>query len=216
MGGKSSKQTSSSAPSRSRAMVLYDNRKAREAVQHTKSDFVDPRSLVDHLRPGDMIQKKGNLLYQWFYSHFAIYIGRGEVVHVTSPNNRGQGRAVIRRERMEDVFRGELVRKNNHLDNAPAFRSKIRESHKIVKAARDRVHESWDYNVVTHNCEHFATWCRYGREISLQSWGIGDLYSGKISFTEYFEHSVYSLKEKATTLWGWMKRKTMGIFDSIG
>ena len=203
-------------PIRSRAMVLYDDKKAREAVQHTKSDFVDPRSLVDHLRPGDMIQKKGNLLYQWFYSHFAIYIGRREIVHVTSPNNRGQGQAVIRRERMEDAFRGELVRKNNHLDNAPGFRSKIRESLKIVIAARGRVGESWEYNVVTNNCEHFATLCRYGSKISLQSWGIGDLYTGRISFMDYLELSLRSVNEKRTTLISWVRRKTVEFYNSIG
>ena len=117
---------------------------------------------------------------------------------------------------MEDAFCDGLVRKNNHLDNAPAFRDRIQQPHKIVKAARDKDGEDWDYNFMTHNCEHFATRCRYGREVSLQSWGFGDLSSGKITFDEFLEHSIYSIKEKATTLWGWMKRKTMGFFDAIG
>ena len=215
MGNTSSTQTQS-APSRSRALVLYDDGKAREAVQHIKSDFVDPRSLVSYLRAGDMIQKKGNFILQWLYSHFAIYIGNGEIVHVSSPNRMGQGKTTINREYMEVAFCGELVRKNNHLDNAPAFHYRIQEDRKIVKAARDRVGENWDYNFMTHNCEHFATWCRYGREVSLQSWGIGDVISGKITFMEYFEHSGYSIKEKVTTFFGWVKRKTMGFFDSIG
>jgi hypothetical protein len=203
-------------PSRSTALVKYDNAKAREAVQHIKSDFVDPRSLVDNLVPGDMIQKKGNFIHQWFYSHFAIYIGNGEIVHVITPSNKENGKTAISRERMEDAFKGELVRKNNHLDNAPAFRNKIQQPHKIVKAARDRVGEPWDYNFLTYNCEHFATWCRYGREVSLQSWAIGDVISGKISLGEYVDHSIYGIAEKLTTFWSWLKRKTMGFVDSIG
>jgi len=25
---------------------------------------------------------------------------------------------------------------------------------------------SWDFNMIRHNCEHFATWCRFGDEMS--------------------------------------------------
>ena len=213
MGSFVSTQT---APSRSRALVKYDDAKGREAVQHIKSDFVDPRSLVNNLVPGDIIQKKGNFILQWFYSHFAIYIGNGEIVHVITPSNKENGKTAIERQRMEVAFSGELVRKNNHLDNAPAFRNRIQESRRIVKAARDRVGESWDYNFLTHNCEHFSTWCRYGREVSLQSWAIGDVISGKISLSEYVDHSIYGIAEKLSTFWSWLKRKTMGFVDSIG
>ena len=199
------------------ALVKYDNAKAREAVQHIKSDFVDPRSLVDNLVPGDMIQKKGNFIHQWFYSHFAIYIGKGEIVHVTTPDNKQRGKTVIAREHMEDAFKkGELVRKNNHLDNVRAFRNRIHEPRKIVKAARNRVGESWNYCFFRNNCEHFVTWCRYGRRVSLQSWGIGDVIAGNISLCEFVEHSVYGIIEKATTFWSWLERKTVGCIYSVG
>ena len=216
MGNSSSKWTATRPARERNALVVYDERKAKESVQHIKSDFVDPAVLVEYLVPGDMIQKKGNYFFdvQLFYSHFAIYIGNGEIVHVTSPNGMGQRKAVIRRERMEDAFRGGLVRKNNHLDNVPAFRDKVKEKRKIVKVARYWVGKEWKYNFMTDNCEHFATWCRYGRKVSLQSWGIGDLCSGKITFGEYLEHSVYSIKEKATTLCSWMKRKRMEFFHA--
>ena len=214
MGSSSSKSGGEQA--QSKEMVLYDKQRAKEAIQHTNSDFVDPSVLVDYLRPGDMIQKKGNFILQWFYSHFAIYIGNGEIVHVAIPNSSGQGKTVIRRAKMKEAFRGELVRKNNHLDNAPKFCDKIQQPHKIVKAARDRDGEEWDYKLMTHNCEHFATWCRYGREVSLQSWAVGDLMSGKITFWEYFEHSFYSIKEKITTLISWMKRNVASFVAPIG
>lgn len=195
-------------------MVLYDSRKAKEAVEHIRSDFVDPRSLVDSLRPGDMIQVKGKFIYQWFYSHFAIYIGNGEIVHVQNSETSYRKCDVVR-ARMVDELRGKLVRKNNHLDNADGFRDKIQSPRQIVKTARDWVGKYWNYNFYTNNCEHFVTTCRYGRPISLQSSGIGDLISGKITGREFVDHSVYSIKEKASTLLGWVKRKARGLWDGI-
>lgn len=212
MGSSSSKQQ---GPSRSQALVAYDNKKAREAVEHIRSDFVDPRSLLPHLRPGDMIQVKGNYIYQWFYSHFAIFIGNGEIVHVDSSDNPLRKCDVVRIS-MVDAFKGKLVRKNNHLDNADNFRDRIRPPREIVRTARDWVGKNWDYNFYTNNCEHFVTLCRYGRPVSLQSSGIGDLVSRKITFKEFVDHSVYSIKEKAGTLSSWVKRKGRGLWDGIG
>lgn len=197
------------------ALVAYDNKKAREAVQHIRSDFVDPRSLLPHLLPGDMIQVKGNYIYQWFYSHFAIFIGNGEIVHVDSSDNPLKKCDVVRIS-MVDAFKGKLVRKNNHLDNADSFRDRIRPTREIVRTARDWVGKNWDYNFYTNNCEHFVTLCRYGRPISLQSSGIGDLISRKITFKEFVDHSVYSIKDKASTLSSWIKRKARGLWDGIG
>ncbi|CAB3983579.1 Hypothetical predicted protein [Paramuricea clavata] len=214
MGSSFSTNPTPQEHSLSLALVQYDTQKANAAIQHTNSDFVDPHCLVNTLLPGDMIQKKGNFILQWFYSHFAIYIGNGEIVHATIPNNQMYGKCFIARAIMVNEFSSELVRKNNHLDNAVGFQ--IQPLHHIVQTARGQVGQPWDYNFITHNCEHFTTWCRYGREVSLQSWGIGDLISGKISLGEYVAHSVYSIKEKATTFWSWFKRKTVGIYYSIG
>jgi cell wall-associated NlpC family hydrolase len=212
MGGSSSKRETTS---RSQALVTYDDKKAREAVQHVRSDFVDPRSLVDNLRPGDLIQVKGNFVHQWFYSHFAIFIGNGEIVHVDSPANTSRKCDVVRVS-MVDALKGKLVRKNNHLDNVDGFRDKVQSPRQIVKTARDWVGKFWDYNFYTNNCEHFVTLCRYGRPISLQSSGFGDLISRKITFGEFVDHSVYSIKEKASTLCAWAKRKARGLWDGIG
>ena len=211
MGSSSSRQQ---APSRSQSLVLYDNKKASEAVEQVRSDFVDPRSLVDKLRPGDMIQVKGNMVHQWFYSHFAIFIGNDEIVHVDSSDSMLKKCDVVR-IRMVDALKGKLVRKNNHLDNADGFRDKIQSPGQIVKTARGWVGKFWDYNFYTNNCEHFVTLCRYGRPISLQSSGIGDLMSGKITIKEFVDHSAYSIKEKAGTLCAWIKRKAKGLWDGI-
>ena len=200
-------------PSRSWDLVQHDQAKAREAVQHTKTDFVDPRSLVDNLRPGDMVQVKGNFIIQWFYSHFAVFIGNGEIVHVTSSGNKYYGKSVVERAPMVDKFKGKLVRKNNHLDNTDGFHAKP--FRQIVRTAREQVGESWDYHLTTNNCEHFATSCRYGRKISLQAFGIGDVVSGEVSFREYVTYSVISVKEKVETFTSWISRKAKGFVSSF-
>lgn len=210
MGGSSS---TNQCPTRTQALVLYDNDKAREAVQHIRSDFVDPRSLVYTLQPGDMIQVKGNFIYQWFYSHFAIFIGNGEIVHLQRSTDKQAGNCSIVRENMIEALCGKLVRKNNHLDHIDGFRDKIQAPRHIVKTARDWVGKYWNYNFYTNNCEHFVTLCRYGRAISLQSSGIGDLVSRKITFGEFVDHSVYSIREKASTLSSWIQRKAIGLWD---
>ena len=194
------------------ALILYDKMQASKAREHIKTEFVTPDSLVDHLQPGDMIQKKGNWVYQWFYSHFAIYIGNGEIVHV----NKVQDNYLIVRDNMVSAFNGELVRKNNHLDNAILFCNSIKNPRKIVKDAREMVGTPWNYSVLFHNCEHFATQCRYGRAVSLQNFGIFDLMNGNINFNEYLEHSIYRINEKCDTFLSWIYRKTIGLFHSIG
>ena len=200
-------------PSRSWALVRHDQAKAREAIQHTKTDFVDPRSLVDNLRPGDMIQVKGNFIVQWFYSHFAVFIGNGAIVHVASSGNSYYGKTVVERALMVDEFKGKLVRKNNHLDNTDGFH--IKPLPQIVRTAREQVGEPWDYNLSTNNCEHFATWCRYGRKISLQAFGIGDVVSGEVSWSEYVTYNIKSVKEKVETFKSWVNRKLRGWFSSV-
>ena len=112
---------------------------------------------------------------------------------------------------MKDEFCGDYVRKNNHLDNVSTFRDRIKPSEEIVKAARSKIGQKWGYNFMTHNCEHFATWCRYGREVSLQSCGIGDLFSRKLSFVEFIECIfVKSIEEAVWTLDCWCKRLVVG------
>ena len=203
MGGESSK------PNRSRELVLYDEAKASKASTHTQTDFVDPRSLVNKLLPGDLVQKKGQWVHQWFYSHFAVYYGNGYIIHVTKSN----GEIEIVRELMTTAFKGTLVRKNNHMDNTRNFHA--RRPRKIARSARLMIGKSWDYNFFTNNCEHFAALCRYGRKVSLQSNAFGDIYAGNITWSEFLDHYVQAVEEKVSTLVSWINRKFRGIFDKL-
>lgn len=104
---------------------------------------------------------------------------------------------------MLEAFRGKNVRKNNHMDEFwPAKRWQD-----IVRTARDRVGTPWDYSIMGKNCEHFASLCRYGREISLQSLGLYDVMSGAVSVNEYVRCCGKAVREKCNTFCSWIKRK---------
>ena len=213
MGNSSSKRSSGSSSSWA-VQRFHANEAAR---RHHKSDFQDPDELEPHLEPGDLLQEKGKWFYQWFYSHWAVYIGRGEIVHVQKVKCRS-GKVKIVREKLTIAFADCDVRKNNHMDDE--WRDLLhRENNyrtKIVLRARGYVGDTWDYNLITNNCEHFATLCRYERKISLQSFGIGDLWTGNVTLSEYMYYHGKSIKEKCHTFWSWIKRKvTTGIDSAI-
>ena len=203
--------STSSAPSRSTELVIYDEQMASAARTHSTTDFVDPRSLVDKLQPGDLIQVKGSYIQQWFYSHFAVYYGNGYIIHVYKPT---LGEPVkVMQDLMVDIFQGSLVRKNNHMDNTIHFHAKT--PREIVLTARSMVDQIWDYDLLTNNCEHFAAFCRYGRKVSLQSGGIADIRAGHITKGEFLDHCVQSVKEKCVTLVSWINRKCLGVWDGM-
>ena len=204
-------QSSSQSYSSDTQLVQYDQQAAIQAAMHDMSDFTSATALRDHLQPGDLIQKKGNFFMDFFYSHWAVYIGNGEIVHVIAVEG-SSAKADIVRQNMETAFQGTNVRKNNHMDEfwTPRLRPII------VIAARNLVGTPWAYNLVSKNCEHFASFCRYGREISLQSFGLFDIKSGAISFGEYVCYHMKAAKEKCATFVSWIKRKISPYLPAIG
>ncbi|XP_025114503.1 HRAS-like suppressor 2 [Pomacea canaliculata] len=59
------------------------------------------------------------------------------------------------------------AKKSNHLDHILS----VFAPDEIVERAMSKLGRK-DYDIFTNNCEHFATWCRYGKEISLQAMAI--------------------------------------------
>jgi len=52
---------------------------------------------------------------------------------------------------------------------------------KIIERAKSRLGER-DYNLVSNNCEHFATWCVYGEAVSRQVQMFTQMFFGSSSF----------------------------------
>ena len=57
------------------------------------------------------------------------------------------------------------------------FRSKFFSAKETVQRAREKIGER-KYNLLFHNCEHFAVWCKTGLEVSTQASISGVLIKG--------------------------------------
>uniref|UniRef100_A0A3B3UNF8 LRAT domain-containing protein n=1 Tax=Poecilia latipinna TaxID=48699 RepID=A0A3B3UNF8_9TELE len=109
-------------------------------------------------KPGDLIE-----IFRVGYKHWAIYIGSGFVVHLVVNGEMG----VVMKEKLEDVVGGDRWRINNYLDK----KHKPQQIYTIVKQAVGFIGTRLPYNLVSSNCEHFATDLRYGKSTSLQVGG---------------------------------------------
>ncbi|XP_062282182.1 phospholipase A and acyltransferase 4-like [Scomber scombrus] len=123
-------------------------------------------------KPGDLIE-----IDRVLYKHWAVYIGDGYVVHLSGPDGSGGAltssggsvRARITKDKLSTVVNGSDYKVNNLHDH----KWKHRPTEEIVKEALSHLNENVDYSVWKCNCEHFATWCRYGEPKSLQGDSFG-------------------------------------------
>ncbi|OPL21281.1 hypothetical protein AM593_08196, partial [Mytilus galloprovincialis] len=95
--------------------------------------------------------------------------GDGNVIHLTGIGDNShvghsisvsgvlRNKAVVRRDKFWTVVDNCRATKNNSKDKT--YRKF--EAVDIVKRARDRL-GPYIYSIVWNNCEHFASWCRYG------------------------------------------------------
>lgn len=111
------------------------------------------------------------------YSHWAVYIGSGKIIHLTcdglddtsppsvflSAIGRNVNKAVVKEGDFRQVAGTSRARKNNEKDKryTPFDVDKI-------KARAESKLGTRGYNIIWKNCEHFANWCRYGEEESDQ------------------------------------------------
>uniref|UniRef100_A0A3B3UNP5 LRAT domain-containing protein n=1 Tax=Poecilia latipinna TaxID=48699 RepID=A0A3B3UNP5_9TELE len=124
-------------------------------------------ALIEKPKPGDLIE-----IFRVGYKHWAIYIGSGFVVHLLCSldfNNLRMLCCAVRcvSEKLEDVVGGDRWRINNYLDK----KHKPQQIYTIVKQAVGFIGTRLPYNLVSSNCEHFATDLRYGKSTSLQVGG---------------------------------------------
>ncbi|XP_044061119.1 phospholipase A and acyltransferase 3-like [Siniperca chuatsi] len=120
--------------------------------------------------PGDLIE-----IFRGSYQHWAVYVGDGFVVHLTTPSEvPGAGassvmsvlaeKAMVKREELWDVVGTDEWKINNSLDKEYNPRS-VRV---IVREACALVGTELPYCVFRGNCEHFANELRYGKAESRQ------------------------------------------------
>ncbi|XP_066216211.1 phospholipase A and acyltransferase 4-like isoform X1 [Saccopteryx leptura] len=119
---------------------------------------------------GDLIE-----IFRKGYSHWAIYVDDGYVVHLAPPGQKpGAGSSslfsvlshtgVVKRELLTDVLEGCEYRVNNYLDG----KYKPRSLNRIISSAKAMIGKEIKYSLTSGNCEHFVTDLRYHKPHSLQ------------------------------------------------
>ncbi|XP_041370005.1 phospholipase A and acyltransferase 3-like [Gigantopelta aegis] len=131
------------------------------------------KSNITHLEPGDLLEFKRGL-----YSHWAVYKGDEEVIHLAGEDGDGLdvnvqhsftiggkmfNKANVRVDNLWNVVAGSHAYRNNSNDH----KMKPLDKREIVERAMSRIGRV-GYNLIYRNCEHFATWCRYNIEKSGQ------------------------------------------------
>jgi len=100
------------------------------------------------------------------YNHCGVYIGDGKVIHFAAPAGSPEismKNAVIHETTIEH-FQGDCPLKI--ID----FPKKVRcfSDNETVERAKSRIGEK-GYKFLFNNCDHFATWCKTDKHISLQA-----------------------------------------------
>lgn len=75
-----------------------------------------------------------------------------------------EGFAQVREDNLLEVVALRKIAKENYYDEE--LRSQIAAREQIVKRAKERIGEN-TYGLLTDNCQHFCTKCRYGVERSI-------------------------------------------------
>ncbi|OWF52269.1 HRAS-like suppressor 3 [Mizuhopecten yessoensis] len=125
-----------------------DLSKSLSCVESIRSQKARIKRSLRKRKRGDMIKmiRKG-------YLHYAIYIGSDKIVDLVADN----GGDVSSRNLYETVGDSECAI-DNYLDEE---RSPYRKR-RVVQRALLSIADQHIYSLRTYNCEHFATWCRYG------------------------------------------------------
>lgn len=115
-------------------------------------------------KPGDLIE-----IFRPIYSHWAIYVGDGYVIHLAPPSEiPGAGaasimsaltdKAIVKKELLRDVAGKDKYQVNNKHDKEYTPLP----LNKIIQRAEELVGQEVLYRLTSENCEHFVNELRYG------------------------------------------------------
>ena len=125
------------------------------------NSFVPAEELIRSGEPqiGDIVE-----IDRIIYSHWALYVGDGEVAHVTGPgcDIATTTNARVARCLLRDVAGESLVRVNNKTVRAKERVVSALPCDVIVSSALRLVGGTVGYNFLTRNSEHYVTEWRYG------------------------------------------------------
>ena len=106
----------------------------------------------------------------WGYDHYGVYIGQEQVIHYcVGPDGKsgGGGSGGIVMQTTLRKFLDTSKPKDLHVAFYPKIFCTKSMRKQCVKRAKSALGER-KYNLISHNCEHFARWCRTGMSSSTQ------------------------------------------------
>lgn len=130
------------------------------------------KSVLASLKIGDAVEFKR---FKAFYSHWGIYIGNEQIIHLTCPRENAKSgsshsssgcslcglnfdKAIVQIDDFWDVVGEDCeAEKNNSKDNYLP----VKAVDEIIKMAKSLIGET-NYNLIYNNCEHFVSKCRNG------------------------------------------------------
>lgn len=111
------------------------------------------------------------------YLHYGIYVGNGRVCHFSGPigDNLGDSKDnCIRCTSMDDFLRGDPLR-IQIIDESLRRYSRKESAERAIGCVGKKEVVSGQYHFMLNNCEHFVTWCIYGKGMSHQIHKIGKI-----------------------------------------
>lgn len=130
----------------------------------TEEFVIEIEQITDYrqLSPGDHIATFREK-FTVAYSHHGIFVGGNVgVIHFEGENKRN---ATVKAGDLKSFCKGNKLYKVRYLNVKP------RDPKDVIKVA-ERLRNNpavWgEYNLLSHNCEHFATYCKYGKAVSVQ------------------------------------------------
>ena len=124
------------------------------------------------LKLGDIVFcQRCNILFGGTYQHYGVYAGYKKIIHYIKGDSLFDGR--IAETSIDELCDGvtlyiaeddTLLSIFQNFDVASSFYG----PRKTVQRARSKIGKG-GYNLLTHNCEHFAIYCKTGLEESTQT-----------------------------------------------
>lgn len=123
------------------------------------------------LKLGDIVFcQRGNILFGDTYQHYGVYAGYHKIIHYIKGDSSFDGR--IAETSIEEFCDGDTL----YIAEEDTLLSIFQDAgvaasfygpRETVQRARSKIGKG-GYNLLTHNCEHFAIWCKTGLNESSQ------------------------------------------------
>ena len=109
---------------------------------------------------GDII-----VVQRFLFHHYGVYVSNGRVIHYTAKKGDFGADAKVHETSLGKFANGAKCEAFSSTENPKGAKPFSRQE--TVSRARSRIGEG-RYNLLFNNCEHFALWCRYGTNKSVQ------------------------------------------------